>query len=289
MIFEKLIETAFSTGPLWYKIFTVILIFLITGWIIAGIKLRSAEQKQISEDKIPKLYAKLVLEEIANNKVRFSYKITNNGNMTAENIKYGTISSSFIQMEENPKHNRELAENETISAYPASFLVPFLPDSVFLKVDLLIFYSATIDGESKNYKTTIKFLIPNIALKEGEYEPESIIRNEDSFSKKQFSQFNDYINILESEEATLFLVFSEFDQHPKLVNSLLSTPTKILFFNPVNRTVTFEIKWKSGDVITMTNEIKKQESGNHLVELVWTNNKIEFMVDGNTQVKIIPD
>ena len=49
-MFEKLFETAFSTGPGWYRVYTIILILLLITWLILGVKVSIKKPPATKED-----------------------------------------------------------------------------------------------------------------------------------------------------------------------------------------------------------------------------------------------
>lgn len=228
----------------------------------------------------PYLQSTLIISNHNLTKFDFSYQIQNLGKYTAKQITYISNSPDLSRCEIRSNYSRELMPGGKMSIAPNPLLSEFSQEDSFLYFELIIQYEAKIHKKEKTYISIYKYVIPTRTFKDGNYNYEYAEQMEGVMDYNQQLAVIGGTQKLERLEGTFHFRFAESEQDLKMPTNFVKTPTKLLTYNPLEKTITFKSISKNGESFSATNKLSRTPNGSHVVIVTWSEKDVSLYIDG---------
>jgi hypothetical protein len=227
----------------------------------------------------PYLEPSAYIESIHNNQADIQYTLRNVGRVKAENIRVVYITPEIKGAQLNMPQRQDLAPAGVMSLFlgPKALLrLTLTPPVLHIKIHLS--YSAIdVSGKTWNFKSRFDFVLETDKAKTGELRYANASHEEGPLSDEDAQKLMGLVAQLDQEEGS-FLSWMKLPEQNGPIGILLESKTKILFFDPTKRTLTFIQKNTNR---SLSYNIPPQKSPWHNIGLTWTSTKISLYVNGN--------
>lgn len=230
----------------------------------------------------PYIEPKLMLKVDGSNSYKFSFILENIGKLPADNLRYLCMSPASKGSEIKKMTSLELAPGAEMSlmVLPRIFDLSFEEDEMFLTFRLIIFYTASVYDEKKDFRSDFKFIISKDEIEEKEFNYVSASREEGELDQQEIFKMLDVKNVLDDKTGTFTAVFNEYDQKFTTPQCLSGTLDKKIIYSPKERTMMLIIRIKEDQGITLSHILKKKSDGRHVIIYSWDETGGSFYVDG---------
>lgn len=257
------------------------LIFFLITFIVNFLPSNTSPDYKIKNR--PYLEPELIVVSISSNSFSFYFDIQNKGRLPADNIKliFSTPKSSGI--DEGGDYPRQLASNGKMSLKHILFnedITSITP--TILPFDLYCIYTAQVNEKKTQFKSRFTFSIVIDHLMETHYTYSSATREEGAFTIKE------QLKMIGLEERLSlpsggFTFWVDITHHHSDISPtfFVKLPSKAIFYDPVTKSVIFQLKRYDEKEIILTQSLPHPENRWHFIGVSWTENSGMVSVDAH--------
>lgn len=245
-------------------------------------KIEDLSKDDIIQTNKPNITCELVVDTVISNSLKYYFRLSNNGDMDIENVKYKMISPNMVRLLNENDGNSRIAVGGKIELIPIEYSIPSLIDiqNSYFKIDLaILFQTNDISEDKNNYYQLFKYFIPFEALKERSYDPNASILN-DTTSIELTDQLDEVQKIFEGNEGSLYMVSSFPFELNEGVSPILASNDKLLEFNPKQNKIIFRRIVKQRK-IELTVDVPRKEKNLYILMAIWSDSITVLGVDKN--------
>ncbi len=239
-------------------------------------------EDDIVQTNKPNINCELVVDTVISNSLKYYFRLSNNGDIDIENVKYKMISPNMVRLLNEIDGNSRIAVGGIIELIPIEYSIPSLIDiqNSYFKIDLaILFQTNDISEDKNNYYQLFKYFIPFEALRERSYAPNASILN-DTTSIELTDQLDEVQKTLEGNEGSLYMVSSFPFELNEGVSPILASNDKLLAFNPKKNKLIFRRIVKQRK-IELTMDVPRKEKNLYILMAVWSDSITVLGVDKN--------
>jgi hypothetical protein len=222
----------------------------------------------------PYIYARLAIEPADKDSARLRLEIEN-GKIPIENVRYTKSAIGFSHFEGAPSMARMMAPgakfSELISPIP-------LKASEYGRILVNIYFDAKLNGVTKHFIATHRFLLQKEDIKAQQLDPESSSYAEGLLEPAQ--QIEEVSNQFAQPQGTLSFVVHEKNENGdwNLVSG--GNDQRRFTFNPETKVVSFATKTQSGRDVSISEPLMVNDNMKHMIIIAWSPYGGSLHVDG---------